>query len=192
MRIIPIVSLLALSVALSGCDGAEEAEPETTAGTEAEQMAQEEAKATETEERAAEQQTEQMAQNVAQLSVRSKEPYGQYLADQSGMALYMFTADTQGEKSACSDDCAAAWPPYFTTGEPMAGDEAVKADQLGTLQREDGTMQVTYNGWPLYYFVRDDAAGATNGQDVEGFGGEWYLVGPDGEAIKTEEEEGGQ
>ena len=46
-------------------------------------------------------------------------------------------------------------------------------------------MQVTYNGWPLYYFVKDKQAGEATGQDVKGFGGEWYLVKPQGTKLES-------
>ncbi len=59
-----------------------------------------------------------------------------------------------------------------------------QADLIGTFERDDGKMQVTYGGWPLYHFVRDKAPGDTNGQDVEGFGAEWYLVSPSGEEVE--------
>jgi predicted lipoprotein with Yx(FWY)xxD motif len=55
---------------------------------------------------------------------------------------------------------------------------------LSTITRDDGTMQVTYNGWPLYLFHADAAAGDTNGQGLDEFGGLWYLVSPAGEAIQ--------
>ena len=120
-----------------------------------------------------------------ELTVRESPEHGQYIADGEGMALYMFEADTRGEgdtqaETTCFDDCAGAWPP-LTGDDPQAG-ENVQSDLIGTIER-DGEMQVTYGGWPLYYFVRDEAAGDTAGHDVEGFGAEWYLVGPDGEAI---------
>ncbi len=54
----------------------------------------------------------------------------------------------------------------------------------GASKRKDGRRQVTYNGWPLYTFVKDTAPGNTAGQDVEGFGGEWYLVTPEGEHVE--------
>ena len=64
--------------------------------------------------------------------------------------------------------------------EALAG-EGVDATLLGTITRDDGSTQVTYNGWPLYYFHEDAAAGDTNGQ---GLGGVWFLVSPEGEAIE--------
>jgi predicted lipoprotein with Yx(FWY)xxD motif len=129
-----------------------------------------------------------MAQDAAAtLTVRESADHGQYIADGEGMSLYMFESDTQGEgdteaESTCYDDCADAWPPVIAQ-EPQAGDQA-QADLIGTVERRDGEMQVTYGGWPLYYFVRDQAPGDTNGQDVEGFGAEWYLLSPSGEAVE--------
>jgi predicted lipoprotein with Yx(FWY)xxD motif len=125
------------------------------------------------------------AQDSATVTVATSDEYGDYLADASGMALYMFEADTQGQGgsagvSACSGDCAVAWPPLTVTGDASGG-EGIAADMLGTIEREDGTMQVTYNGWPLYYFVKDQNPGDTTGHDVEGFGAEWYLLTPAGE-----------
>ena len=119
----------------------------------------------------------------AQVMVTEGEPYGAFLVDGEGNALYLFEADSEGE-SACYDDCAGAWPPFTAEGEPAAGDGA-DAAMLGTLEREDGTMQVTYGGHPLYYFVQDQAPGDTNGQGVEGFGAPWYLVTPDGSKVEA-------
>lgn len=141
-----------------------------------------------------------------QLSVQQSDEFGDYLADAEGRALYMFTADTQGEgdtkaESNCYDACAQAWPPLLKeagmkeTGEadtePVieeapAMEGKVDASLIGTIQRTDGTTQITYDGWPLYYYVRDTGPGQTTGQDVEGFGGEWYLVAPDGSKIEKE------
>ena len=130
--------------------------------------------------------TESMAQGKAQVEVAEKEPYGAYLVDAEGSSLYLFLADST-DSSTCYDDCANAWPPLVAGGEPVAGD-GVEASMLGTIERQDGTMQVTYNGWPLYYFVRDQSPGDTQGQDVEGFGAEWYLVSPEGEKVEAEGE----
>jgi predicted lipoprotein with Yx(FWY)xxD motif len=122
----------------------------------------------------------------ATVNVSESTEYGTILVDGDGFSLYIFMADTQdGGTSACGDDdgCAAEWPPVISQGSPMAGD-GVDSTLLGTIIREDGSLQVTYNGWPLYRFDEDTAAGDTNGQGLEEFGGLWYLVNPTGEAIK--------
>lgn len=126
------------------------------------------------------------AQDPAAVKVAKSDEYGSYLTDASGRALYLFTADTQGmgyakPMVACSGDCLVKWPPLYSAGAPMADGMAKKA-LIGTIQQGGKTM-VTYNGWPLYYFFKDQGPGQTNGQGIDAFGGEWYLVSPSGEKI---------
>lgn len=101
---------------------------------------------------------------------------GTILVDGDGMTLYLFTADSPGV-STCEDACLAAWPPLL--GEPEAGEGADSA-LLGTLVRSDGSTQVSYDGWPLYYWAQDAAPGDTSGQGVNDV---WWVVSPSGEAI---------
>jgi predicted lipoprotein with Yx(FWY)xxD motif len=118
---------------------------------------------------------------AVEIAVARHDTLGQYLTDGDGRAVYLFKADTAGE-SACYDQCAGAWPPLLTEGEPQAGD-GVRASLLGTTQRRDGSSQVTYNDWPLYYFTQDTGPNSVKGQDKSGFGAEWYLVSPSGEEV---------
>ena len=79
------------------------------------------------------------------------------LVDARGLTLYLFDWDTDaGGQSQCYDDptyhCSRIWPPLLTIGEPRAG-KGVASSLLGTQEREDGTIQVTYNGHPVYYFA---------------------------------------
>lgn len=105
---------------------------------------------------------------------------GTIVVDSEGMTLYVFDNDSEGT-SACTGDCAANWPPL--TGEVTAG-EGTDEGLLGSTERDDGSMQVTYDGLPLYYFAGDEAAGDTNGQGV---GGIWWVIAPDGEKITDEQ-----
>ena len=130
------------------------------------------------------------AQDATTIQVAESEQYGQYLATGEGRPVYLFTTDTQGtgdqeaQISCTSEECLNAWPLVTTQGEPQAG-EGVDASMLGTTQYEDQSV-VTYNGWPLYYFVRDEGADAPQGQDIQSFGGEWYLVSPEGGEVHAE------
>jgi len=105
---------------------------------------------------------------------------GQVLVDAEGMTLYYFQKDQQGSgKSKCEGACAEAWPPLITEGEPEAM-KGVKASMLGTIERKDGTSQVTYAGWPLYTFVEDTKPGEDNGTDSKAFGASWYPLHSNG------------
>jgi predicted lipoprotein with Yx(FWY)xxD motif len=106
---------------------------------------------------------------------------GTILVDGSGRTLYLFEKD-QPNQSACSGACVAAWPVDSSSGAPKAG-SGVKASLLGTIKRSDGSTQVTYNRHPLYYFARDSGPGQQNGQGVDAFGAEWYVVTPAGKAV---------
>lgn len=111
---------------------------------------------------------------------------GEVLVDGAGMTLYLFTPDPEGE-STCEDDCAAAWPPLTVDGEPAAGD-GVDPALLGTLERSDGSTQVSYAGAPLYTWASDREPGDVTGQGVNDV---WYVVGPDGDAITDPAPEAG-
>lgn len=119
----------------------------------------------------------------ATIAVANNAKLGQILVDGSGRTVYLFVAD-KGTTSVCYTDCAAAWPPVHTTGSPQAGTGAT-ATLLGTTTRKDGSMQVTYAGHPLYYWIADKTAGDTTGQALNNFGGPWYVLSPAGMEITT-------
>jgi predicted lipoprotein with Yx(FWY)xxD motif len=58
----------------------------------------------------------------------------------------------------------------------------VRAELLGPTSRSDGTVQATYNGHPLYYYV-SDPRGEVLCQNVEEFGGLWLVVDEAGNAV---------
>jgi predicted lipoprotein with Yx(FWY)xxD motif len=103
---------------------------------------------------------------------------GNILVDDQGRTLYAFTKD-QGDKSACSGQCAATWPAL--AGPATAGSGA-QAGLLSVAMQADGTSQVTYGGKLLYHFAGDQQAGDLNGQGV---GKVWFVVGADGQLVKA-------
>jgi predicted lipoprotein with Yx(FWY)xxD motif len=107
--------------------------------------------------------------------------YGQVLFDGRGYVLYAFTHDAKG-KSLCTGACAAAWPPYLAKS-PRAGTGA-KASLVGTTRRADGSVQVTYAGRPLYYYVGDRKPGQILCQNVEEYGGLWLVVRGSGRLVR--------
>jgi predicted lipoprotein with Yx(FWY)xxD motif len=111
----------------------------------------------------------------AVVNVGQNAALGSFLVDSKGMTLYIYTKDAPNT-SYCYDSCAGYWPPLLTTGTPVAG-AGLTSSLLGTTKRTDGTTQVTYNGWPLYYYVSDKAAGDTTGENVQAV---WFVITPAG------------
>jgi len=108
-----------------------------------------------------------------EIKVATNAELGTFLVDEDGMTLYLFTKDSPGVTT-CFDACLQAWPPLLTNGEPRA-DDGVTGSKLGTITRDDGSIQVTYDGLPLYYYITDVKPGDTTGQGV---GGVWFVVKP--------------
>ena len=111
--------------------------------------------------------------------VKSDAKLGAFLTDKKGLTLYLYTLDTPN-KTNCYGDCAHYWPPLLTNGTPFGG-PGTDAGHLGTVTRTDGSTQVTYYGWPLYYYLDDLQPGDTGGQDYQS---QWYVISPTGQAIK--------
>ena len=104
---------------------------------------------------------------------------GEIVVDGKGMTVYMFDNDTQGaDASACAGQCLVNWPPVTTEStEPSVSGVT---GEIGTITTADGEMQVTLDGWPLYYFAGDQAAGDVNGQGVNDV---WWVLSPAGERM---------
>jgi predicted lipoprotein with Yx(FWY)xxD motif len=113
------------------------------------------------------------------VAVAKNPQLGTILVDAKGFTLYDFHKD-KGGKSACYGACASTWPPLMTSGAPRAASGA-EASKLGTTKRDDGTLQVTYAGHPLYTYAADTKPGEAKGNDIDSFGAEWYALQPSGE-----------
>ena len=117
----------------------------------------------------------------ARLTLRSSE-YGKVIFDSRARVLYVFSAD-RGSTSNCYGACAKAWPPMLTKGAPTAG-PGVSAKLLGTTKRKNGSLQVTYNGHPLYYYEAD-MRGKIMCQHANMHGGLWFVVKANGTPNKA-------
>lgn len=99
------------------------------------------------------------------------------VSDASGFTLYRFDEDTADPSATtCVDKCAEAWPPVIAEGD-LTGAKGVDGKLLGTVERPDGSKQVTLGGWPLYRFAKDTKPGDTRGQGVRGT---WFASDPAG------------
>jgi predicted lipoprotein with Yx(FWY)xxD motif len=123
------------------------------------------------------------SQSAVPTLVAKTSRYGTVLFDGRGFALYAFTRDRRGGPSRCYGACAKAWPVYFRKAQLQAG-KGVRRSLLGTTRRRDGRRQVTYNGWPLYYYVHENKPGLILCQNVEEFGGLWLVVRPTGKLVR--------
>ena len=114
----------------------------------------------------------------AVINVAMDAKLGNILVGANGMTLYMYTKDGPNVSN-CSGGCLAAWPALLTKGTPVLG-TGVDKTMVGTATMADGSMIVTYNKMPLYYWTKDVKAGDVTGQGV---GGIWFVVSPDGKVI---------
>ncbi|MFD8046888.1 hypothetical protein ACFV5E_26110 [Streptomyces chartreusis] len=132
------------------------------------------------------------AKKWVQLSASSAGDLNPVVVNGAGFTLYRFDKDTaHPSRSNCSGECATTWPPVLVApGGKIFVDGVAKSD-VGVVKRDDGNLQVTIGGWPVYRFSKDLEPGDTNGQGV---GGTWFGVTPDGRkagAAAEEPEQGG-
>ena len=107
-------------------------------------------------------------------------PLGIILTDGSGHLIYRSDADrADPPTSACTDQCLQTWIPVTAPPDQELDLAGVKEEQVGRMQRADGTSQLTLAGWPLYRNRDDDGSLATAGQN--GADGTWFVVTPQGE-----------
>ncbi|MGA2368999.1 MAG: hypothetical protein ABSF74_10590 [Dehalococcoidia bacterium] len=104
------------------------------------------------------------------IGVANKAGIGDYLVDSKGMTVYYFLRDTN-EKSSATAAIVKIWPVFYAANViPQA---PLLAGDFRTITRDDGTMQTTYLGWPLYYYAQDQVAGDTKGQQ---FNNLWFVI----------------
>lgn len=100
---------------------------------------------------------------------------GAYLIGFSGMPLYVFDRDAINISS-CTGLCAKAWPPYtISSRDALLNTQAGIHGKVDAITRTDGSMQVTYDGQPLYFYASDKNPGDLLG---DGVGGVWHAAKP--------------
>lgn len=113
------------------------------------------------------------------LQLADNSQLGKVLSDGNGRTLYLLTKDTPGTSN-CYDQCAQSWPPIISSNAPTLND-GLSSALVGSTKRTDGTTQITFNGWPLYYFGKDQKPGDTTGQAV---GKVWWVISGEGNPVK--------
>ena len=104
------------------------------------------------------------------ISTTNKVGIGDYFVDSKGMSLYYFLKDSKNKSNATAA-IVKIWPVFYAAS--IVVPPTLSATDFGTITRDDGTMQTTYKGWPLYYYAKDLVAGDTMGQQ---FNNLWFVV----------------
>lgn len=110
----------------------------------------------------------------ADVSLGGNPELGPFLVGPNGMTLYLFTNDAPGVSN-CSGQCLVNWPPLLVAEGQQPTLQPGLAGTLGTITRDDGSIQVTYNDMPLYYWINDAQPGDATGQNVNGV---WFVIQP--------------
>ncbi|MDE2071763.1 MAG: hypothetical protein KGI70_03490 [Patescibacteria group bacterium] len=108
------------------------------------------------------------------LGTGSTTTIGTFMTGDNGMTLYTFDKDSVGT-STCYGQCAQNWPAYTVAQGTQVTPPAGATGQIATITRADGSIQVTYNGMPLYFYAKDTNAGDTTGNGV---GKVWHVAKP--------------
>ncbi len=111
----------------------------------------------------------------AAVKVARIQGFGLFLTDNDDRTLYAYANDTK-DTSNCTGNCIQNWPPFIAHATPQAPSN-INPSLLTTFKRPDGTLQVEYDGRPLYYFVGDKKPGDVKGQNV---GNVWHVLSPRG------------
>ena len=120
------------------------------------------------------------------VSTKSVPGVGTVLVNGQGQTLYLLTSE-KGGKITCTDStgCTKIWPeiilPKGTTAAKAGS--GVMSPLLGTVKEDNGNLEVTYNGWPLYTYAADSGAGVAHGQGITSFGGTWYVLNSSGNPV---------
>jgi predicted lipoprotein with Yx(FWY)xxD motif len=120
--------------------------------------------------------------HAAEVSTGFPTSNGLFLVDENDLTLYTFSRDKRGSgRTACFGRCAKVWLPLTTEAPPKKFPIGrLHAKWLGTIERAKGVEQVTYAGYPLYRYYKDEMRTA-RGDGRKSFGGRWYMVSPTGE-----------
>jgi predicted lipoprotein with Yx(FWY)xxD motif len=177
---------LVLALALAGCGGEDSAEQEGQATTPASGTSVAKTSATTTAptprvelaHRPEGEEGLRVAARRAQITAEDSR-FGRVLFDANGQVVYVFEIDRRNRSNCRNTECVRAWPPVLTEEEPTAG-AGVDASLLGTIRRSDGTLQVTYDGRPLYFYEHE-GPGEIKCHNVDLHGGLWWVVMPSGD-----------
>ncbi|MFI5255053.1 MAG: hypothetical protein ACHQ15_06320 [Candidatus Limnocylindrales bacterium] len=110
------------------------------------------------------------------ISAAQSASLGTYLTGKGGLTLYTNSYIDSASSSGCSGSCAQTWPPYTVGANVSANGGAGVTGNFGTFTRTDGSVQLTYDDQPLYYYSGDTKSGDTKGNGLDN--GYWQVAAP--------------
>jgi predicted lipoprotein with Yx(FWY)xxD motif len=114
------------------------------------------------------------AKSTYAVNLVNSDQFGAYLTNETFFTLYRYLSDPQNDKmSTCYNSCAVIWPPFYV--EDLTVDPELRSRDFDVIERDDGTKQLAYKGWPLYLYSGDSKPLETNGQAKNGV---WFVVNP--------------
>lgn len=89
-----------------------------------------------------------------------------FFTDINGRTLYAFSNDEHNTNNYTAQDFSNndAWPIFYVAIEALPS--ALNEADFDVIDVHDQEQQLTYKGWPLYYFGQDEAPGETKGVSV--------------------------
>lgn len=118
--------------------------------------------------------------NQKKINVQSNATLGKIVVDKDGRSLYFFSNDADGANT-CTGGCTALWTPFYVdnlSGDEL-GDATLKMTDFASITTASNQKQLTYKGWPLYYYTPNGVPEAPNVTGGEGIGGIWFVAKPD-------------
>ncbi len=118
-----------------------------------------------------------------EIMLQANATQGKYLVDKDNRSLYYFSNDPNGMNN-CTGSCELFWPVFnidnLTTDKIGQG---LNAGDFGSVTAQSGKKQITYKGWPLYYYAplqngtnQLESPGSVSGDGVDGI---WFLARPE-------------
>lgn len=174
VRAMVVITLLVLGIALTAAWKSTQSKSASTTAQESSAQAVDNSKYIKTQDSETNKENKEATGTVI---TSGESQFGTMLFNTSQQAIYIWEVE-ESTNAECYADCADLWPPVLTDGSPRASGN-VKSELLGTTTRTDGSVQVTYNGHPLYYYAHE-GPGEVECHNIITHGGLWWVIHPDG------------
>ena len=100
------------------------------------------------------------------VNIAYKSGIGFYLTNATGFTLYFRSTDTpnSGKTTCTTATCEKNWPVFYTSTFKLP--PGLNSTDFNTITAYNSTKIVTYDGYPLFYWVSDTTPGSTTGRVV--------------------------